>query len=239
MRTRVASIALLACLGGATPGVTGAQAAELSGLSYALSGVPAGSTLDIRYDTGVDGGVGGTAQFSQGAARNLFLLENALLLTPASGNALTGQITHYLMVGSAPVTGVATVPAGATVRLSNGLGRTISLSTGPFTIPSGVPANAAPLPSTPLAVTCTGTAASCQARVNVAGGASGRALSVALPASGMYLASKRATPSPRRAVHSLSGSSYSADRRTHTLRLHAARANPKGARVVLTYKRRR
>jgi hypothetical protein len=52
---------------------------------------------------------------------------------------LSASATVILSVGTAPVTGTASVPSGTTVTLTNGLtGQKITLTSGSFSIPSGV-----------------------------------------------------------------------------------------------------
>lgn len=233
---RRGALALAAAL--TLTGAERASAAELAGFTYTIGGLPAEQVFNVQYSSGVDTAIGAQATATQGGFRLAFALTNALLVGADASGPLNGNVLQNVMVEPGPVTGTAQVPAGATVTLSNGAGRTISLTGGPFTIPSGVSATAQPLPSTPLTVRCAGTAATCRASVPIGGGASARPLSVQLPAAGMVLAAAQPSPSARGAVHHLTRPRYSRDRRTHRLVLHAARRNAKGARVVLTYQRR-
>lgn len=222
----------------ALTGADRASAAELAGFTYSIGGLPADQAVDVQYSSGVVTAVGAQAQADTGGFRLAFALTNGLLVEADASGPLSGSVLQYVTVNPGIVTGTAQVPAGATVTVDNGAGTTVSLTGGPFAIPSGVSATARPLTSAPLTVRCAGTTTTCRATIPVGGGAANRPLAVRLPAAGMYLAATRPTPSARAAVHHLTRPRYTRDRRTHRLVLHAARTNPKGARVVLTYQRR-
>lgn len=238
--TRLSTLlALAAAALGTAPAVANAQSApnEMIGLRYEFAGVP--RAFVVTYTGGVTSGLGGEALAMKGGLSSVTLVGNGVFVTPLAG-ALTGSADHFVSATTAPVTGVPQFPGG-TATVTNDATRTkLTLTSGqPFSIPSGITANAAALPAGPITAQCRGSATTCQATVPVAGGANDRALSVKLPAAGMYLARTRALPSTRRAAHHLAPTGFSEDGRTHTMTLRAARANKKGARVVLTYKRAR
>lgn len=234
-----ALLALSAVALGIAPAAANAQAApnEMIGLRYDFAGVS--RAFVVNYTGGVTTGLGGKAQTTQGALSSVLLLGNGVFLDSSAG-AVTGNADHLVNATTAPVTGVALFPSGTATVTNDATGTKLTLKSGqPFSVPTGIAADAAPLPAGPITARCSGSATTCQASVPVAGGANDRALSVTLPATGMYLARTRALPSTRRAAHHLTPTGFSQDGRTHTLTLRAARANKQGARVVLTYKRAR
>lgn len=238
--TRLSTLLALSAVAlGTAPAAANAQAApnEMIGLRYDFAGVS--RAFVVHYTGGVTSGLGGQAQTTKGALSAVLLVGNGVFLDSSAG-AVNGTADHLVTATTAPVTGVAQFPSGTATVTNDATGTKLTLTSGqPFTIPTGITAGAAPLPAGPITAQCRGSATTCQATVPVAGGANERPLSVTLPAAGMYLARTRALPSTRRAAHHLAPTGFSQDGRTHTLTLRAARANKKGARVVLTYKRAR
>jgi hypothetical protein len=115
-----------------------APSAEDLPFTFSISNLPAGKTFEVVYSAN-ETGLSGYAQASSGSMTGAGFASNSLYLTASTGGPLHTSATVILSVGTAPVTGTASVPSGATVTLTNGLtSQTITLASGSFSIPSGV-----------------------------------------------------------------------------------------------------
>ncbi len=99
--------------------------------------------LLVKYNpTGVVSDNGGTAMARSGTMTTVYLGGLVVLLGVPSRTRLDATVTSMLRVDGAELTGTATVPAGATVTVTNGdTGQTIDLHSGPFSFATGLGAN--------------------------------------------------------------------------------------------------
>jgi hypothetical protein len=106
--------------------------------TFSVSGLPAGQTFEVVYSAN-ETGLSGYTQASSGSMTGAGFASNSVYLTASTGGPLSAGATVILSVGTAPVTGTASIPSGTTVTLTNGLtGQKITLTNGSFSIPSGV-----------------------------------------------------------------------------------------------------
>jgi hypothetical protein len=208
------------------------------GFSFTIKNLPAGKVVQVAYGAGFmrstdtkvteTSGDFGTAQFSAGGF--------ALL---AGHSTLSAVIIDGVIVTSAPFTGTATIPAGASVTVTNTTTQqVVTLSSGvAFSIPTGFSGVGAPPPPPPpvtTTVTCHGTALFCLARIPIAGGASGGTITVRLPAAYLRL---KAQIAPRGAKWTLTGGHYEQAGHQFVATLSANAANPAGSQLTLVFTR--
>jgi hypothetical protein len=106
---------------------------------FTVKNLPAGSLLLLIYFSGVQQALGGQAQARAGGIGTVDLLANSIVLGGAGNTALDADVTSFLSVDAAAITGTATIPAGASVSVTNlTTHKTIGLTNGPFSIPTGV-----------------------------------------------------------------------------------------------------
>jgi len=204
------------------------------GFSFTVKNLPAGKVVQVAYGAGFQrstdtkvqetSGDFGTAQFSAGGF--------ALL---AGHSTLSAVILDGVIVTSAPFTGTATIPAGASVTVTNTTTQQmVTLSSGvAFSIPTGFTGVGAPPPVT-TTVTCHGTALFCLARIPIADGASSGTINVSLPAAYLRL---KAQIAPRGAKWTLTGGHYEQAGRQYVATLSANAANPAGSQLTLVFTR--
>ncbi len=146
-------------LGVGAPGLSGASTTKPSAVATAHSGPRAAntgaSTVEIpflftirdlpthrdfvaRYRSGVVESSGGDARATKGDMEEVDFANSDTRVTPGSA-PLDAEITAWLTVDAAAITGVPEIPAGANVTLNNPeTGRTITLSNGvEFSLPTG------------------------------------------------------------------------------------------------------
>ena len=130
----------------------------------------------------------------------------------------------------------------ATVTWSIG-GRSGTLRDGAssFSIPTGVGGaittkGAAPSPGG-SSIGCKRAGGVCMARVSIANGANARSVKVKLPAGGFRLASISVSPRSSRGAYNLTKRRYQTGGRQWSAVLNAAKANPAGAHLALTFRR--
>ena len=205
------------------------------GFSFTIKNLPAGKVVQVAYGAGFQrsgdtkvqetSGDFGTAQFSSGGF--------ALL---AGHSALSAVILDGVVVTSAPFTGTATIPAGASVTVTNTTTQqVVTLSSGvAFSIPTGVTGVGAPPPPVTTTVTCHGTALFCLARIPIGRGASSGTITVSLPAAFLRL---KAQIAPRHAKWTLTGRHYEQAGRKYVATLSANAANPAGSQLTLVFAR--
>jgi hypothetical protein len=132
VRAAVTALSLLLVTG------AGASARTLT-LDYHVHELRPGAQFSVTYRTGVKGSSGGFALTHGGGIAWIALVDNAIQLRAAGTDPLSATIDQFVDVGTEPVSGVAEVPSGVTVTVTNTLtGETIPLSTGAFSIPTGV-----------------------------------------------------------------------------------------------------
>lgn len=99
--------------------------------------------LLVKYNpAGVVSDNGGTAMARSGTMSAVYLGGLVVLLSVPARTRLDATVTSMLRVDGAELTGTATVPAGATVTVTNGdTGQTIDLHSGPFSFATGLAGN--------------------------------------------------------------------------------------------------
>lgn len=214
-----------------------AASAANATFTYRVAGLPAGGGAQvIYYGPAVPSGPTVRVDVSSGGISSLVLDKMGLLLRASSG-PLTAEIAVDVDVGTRETASGYASFTGGTLAVTNSLtGQTTDLSSGkPFVIPTGVSPSAKPVPSSALVVRCRGSAGSCQARVNIAGGASNRKLTVQLTDTDLRLTSVKVSPSSSRGAYSLSHEHYTNGGSDFVATLNAVRANPPGAHLTLTF----
>lgn len=95
--------------------------------------------LAVKYDPpGIVSDLGGTATASSGAMSTVYLTAITFVLGVSGRTPLDARVTSTLRVDSAVITGNATIPAGATVTVTNtDTGQKMDLHNGPFSLPTG------------------------------------------------------------------------------------------------------
>jgi hypothetical protein len=213
-------------------------AGQLVPFSYAIKGLPPGGNAQVTYNSGVLEATSGSARASSGAIGSVFLLGNAMLLFASPGAPLDAQVTQYLSVSSQPVTGTATFPDAATVTITNPLTRqTMTLTNGPFSLPTGVGTlGAKPPTGGAQQVSCRGDGQSCKARIDLAGGASNRKITIRLTDTDLRLESVKAYPNSSRSAYSLSDGQFELGGSEYVTILNAVQSNPQDSHLILTFK---
>lgn len=224
----------------ATIGTASAAAADTPAVDfdYSISGLQAGSNMEVQYDAGVATSYGGTATINRGAISAVWFETNGLLLAASdSTDPVSADLSQYLHVGSGAVTGNATLPAGVSVSVTNAsTHQTFTLKGGSFSIPTGVGLlGARPPASGSQTISCRGTVRSCKAQVSIAGGASNREVTIRLPGRKLRLRSVKAVPARCRGTYLLSDG-HSLDRGSeYRVDLNALRSDPRGSHLLLTF----
>ncbi len=218
-------------------GASTASAAQFGDLDYTISGLQPGNPVQIYYTGGVSNDYGGTVVVSSGKVLALGLLGNAMFLQAGSPGPLTATVTHFLAVGSAPITGTASIPAGASVVVVNAqTNKQYTLVNGQsFSIPTGFGLGAKPPSGGTRTVRCRGNARLCTAQVSIAGGASNRKLIIKLTDTNLRLTSVTAVPKRSSSAYLLSGGHYALGGSEYIVSLNAVRSNPKGAHLILKF----
>jgi hypothetical protein len=213
-------------------------AGQLVTFAYAIKGLPPGGKVQVTYGGGVLQGSGGSVQVVSGQISSLYLLPSSMLLFASPNAPLDAQVTQNLSVASQPVTGTATFPDATTVSVTNTLTRqTTNLSNGPFSLPTGVGTLGAKPPSGGgQQVSCRRNGRSCRARIELAGGASNRKITIRLTDTDLQLASVKAYPSSSRSAYSLSGGRFKLGGSEYVATLNAVQSNPRGSHLILTFK---
>jgi hypothetical protein len=117
---------------------TAAPTSEDVPFTFSVSDLPAGKTFEVVYSAN-ETGLSGYARVSSGSMIGAGFASNSIFLTASVSGPLSASATVILSVGTAPVTGTASIPSGTTVTLTNGLtSQEITLTSGSFSIPSGV-----------------------------------------------------------------------------------------------------
>jgi hypothetical protein len=211
---------------------------QIEQFDYTLTNVPSpGFLTGVIYSTGVIETAGGTVDFRSGAAREVNFLTNAWTLLPTGTETLNVTVTDWRIVAGATVTGTAHVPAGASLTVTPGdTGQTIRLTNGKFSIPTGVDQlGAKPLKRGNQVVRCRGSARSCRATINLAGGAHNRKIVIRLTDTDLSLRSIKAPPKRRHAAYSLTTGHFTRGGSEYVVILNAARSSPPGSHLVLNF----
>jgi hypothetical protein len=226
------AMAIVGVLGAGT-----ASAAQFDSLAYSVSALQPGSPVQIYYTGGVSTDFGGTVTVSSGKILALGLLGNAMFVQAGAPGPLSANIIHFLGVSSAPITGTASIPAGATVVVENEqTNKQYTLVNGQsFSIPSGFGVGAKSPKGGTRTVRCRGAARSCTAAVSIAGGASNRKLVIKLTDTNLRLKSVTAVPKRSERAYLLTGGHFALGGSEYIVTLNAVKSNPKGAHVNLRF----
>jgi hypothetical protein len=113
--------------------------AKIIHLEYKVTGQPTRTLLTINFESGV-GANGVIAEAPSGGIKVLSANDRGTLqLAPSGSTPLDADITQFLVVSTAEVSGTADIPRGTSVTLTNfENGTTITLTGGPFSISTGV-----------------------------------------------------------------------------------------------------
>lgn len=87
-------------------------------------------------------------------------------------------------------------------------------------------------------VTCRGSEQVCKASVGLAGGASSRLVKVELPGTSWRRPSVRVSPASSRGAYSISRGRFALGGSEYRFTLNAVKANPRGSRLTLTFRKR-
>jgi len=169
-----------------------------------------------------------------GALSQADLPFNGMTVIASANGSWTGLVAQDLSVSSAPVTGVATFPLGASVSLTNeNTNRTIKLTAGPFTMPTGVGTVGAEPPVTDdRTVSCLDEDQGCAAAIVVpSDGPAHLKLTVRLPRSDLRLVEVRGG-----GEYVFSGGHFEDGRSECLATLEAAHPTSQPSLVVLTFK---
>jgi hypothetical protein len=237
MRRVFTSAALAMAVVGMLDGAGSASAASGSPTAFLYTiHLPPGKFLTVDYQGGVEEIASQSLIANSGAiSRAIFAGDDFTLGTAIHTGRFSGELKQTLIVTGAELVGVARIPAQSSVTLSNlATGHTISVGEGLFSIPTGL--HRAAHGGTQV-VSCHVTPISCQARVNIAGGASDRKLIVHLPLHSVQLWLDSVTAAPRsvNGSYALSDGHFAQGHSEYVARLDAVRSEPRGSHLVLTF----
>ncbi len=227
------ALAVVAMLVGA--GSASAASGSPTAFLYTLH-LPPGKFLTVDYQGGVEEIASQSLIANSGAiSRAIFAGDDFTLGTAIQAGRFSGELKQTLIVTGAELVGVARIPSHSSVTLTNlATGHTITVGEGLFSIPTGL--HGAAHGGTQV-VSCRGTAFSCQARVDIAGGASDRKLIVHLPPHNIQVWLESVTAAPRsvNGSYALSGGHFAQGHSEYVAHLDAVRSEPRGSHLVLTF----
>lgn len=235
-RVAIATLAAGALV--STLGAGSALAFQPVSFTYDVTNLGPGTHFQAVYSGGADHGLGGSAQAGTGEISYAGLFPNGVVLFPQpAGAPLTADVQQWVRVTNCSLQGVATVPGGTTVTLTNNTtNQQVMVNNGRFQIPTGMCGlGAAPRKSRSQTITCKGSARSCRATVPLAGGAINRELAIRLTDTNLRLRSITATPRKSRSAYLLTGGHYRLGGSEYVITLNAVRSNPKGSHLTLTF----
>ncbi len=121
-----------------------AAASQFASLDYHVTGLQPGNPVQIYYTSGVDTAFGSTIAIASGSILSAGLVTNAMFVQARQG-PLDAEVLHLIAVGSAPVVGTASIPAGASASVTiSTTNKQFQLTNGPFSIPTGIGLGAKP-----------------------------------------------------------------------------------------------
>jgi hypothetical protein len=212
-----------------------ASALRIDTLTYTVGNLPSGPPFQIYYTSGVNSAFGGVLTVSSGSVAGMGVTTNAMFLR-ASRGPVNATVVHFVQLGSGPIVGTASLPAGATAFVNDQLtNKTYKLTTGGFTIPTATGLGAKPPAGRSRTVRCQGTRRSCTARVSIAGGASNRRLLIKLTDTNLRLTSVTVAPKRSRSAYVLTSAHFALGGSEYVVTLNAVKSNPKGAHIVLRF----
>jgi hypothetical protein len=231
---------LAAVVAGSVIGVGAATARTVVlDLETTVQGTGAGGLFQMAFSSGVSAFdmtqfevlSGAIANDSVGRPTNPNFFSLDSLKTP-----FTVRIDEWVMVGTQPLIGTASVPPGMTASLVNTLTQQkFTVTTGQITIPTGVAPGAKPPAGGTRTIACHGTATSCTATVPIARGANDRKLVIRLTATNLRLLSVTAVPRGSEGAYLLTGPHFALGRSEYIVTLDAVKANPRGSHLVLKF----
>lgn len=132
-----ASIASPRAVAGGRAASTAATSGAFVDLTFDVTNLQ--GSLSVRFNpAGIVSDDGGIAMARSGAMNAVYLGGLVFLLGVSGRTPLDAQATNMLRADAAVITGDATVPAGATVTVTNSdTGQKLDLHPGPFSIPTG------------------------------------------------------------------------------------------------------
>ncbi|MFL5831630.1 MAG: hypothetical protein ACJ76X_17070 [Solirubrobacteraceae bacterium] len=220
----------------------GPTSGEIEEFDYTLTNVnPPLASPGLLFATGVSASAGGSVLVQSGSLENAEFLANSWGIVPSGTDTVNAQVTDWRIVTASTITGTANVPPGATLTVQPAAtGRTIRITNGQFSIPTGLfGLGAKPPKSGNQVVRCRGSAHSCSARVGLAGGAKDREIVIRLPSRHLALQSVKAPPRSRHAAYILAGGHFARGGSEYVVTLNAARSSPRGSHLTLTFAGRR
>ena len=237
MSATVAAVAAgsVMCVGAAT------ARTEALDLETTVQGTGAGGLFQMAFSSGVSAfdttqfevlsGAIGNDSVGRPANPNFFTLDS--LNTP-----FTVRIDEWVIVGTQPLIGSASVPPGMTASLVNTLTQQkFTVTTGQITIPTGVALGATPPAggTRTRTIACHGAATSCTALVPIARGANGRKLVIRLTDTNLRLLSVTAVPRSSEGAYLLTSPHFALGGSEYIVTLDAVNANPTGSHLVLKF----
>ena len=158
-RVAIATLAAGALV--STLGAGSALAFQPVSFTYDVTNLGPGTHFQAVYSGGADHGLGGSAQAGTGEISYAGLFPNGVVLFPQpAGAPLTADVQQWVRVTNCSLQGVATVPGGTTVTLTNNTtNQQVMVNNGRFQIPTGMCGlGAAPRKSRSQTITCKGSA---------------------------------------------------------------------------------
>lgn len=231
----------LATVGALAAGVAAASADSHSiiELRFKVTNMSPGTTLAVYYNGGVVALSADITRSYTGAVGSVSYFDGAILMSPSPTHPQpwSGDLEPFLVVDGASVTGVAHLPKGTSVTLTNvDTNQTIDVRDGPFSIPTGLVQRAAtPRAGRTDAVRCRGTDRSCQARVSTAGDAPNRKTIIRLPARDLWLEAIKSFPRGAAGAAVLSDGHFARGRSEFVETLNTVQSEPRGSHLILTF----
>jgi hypothetical protein len=235
-----AGLSLLLVGGVGSAAAQAAPSGQIEEFDFTVTNAPP-QFVGVIYSTGVVGTSGGTIDFQSGAAQEINFLDNAWTVIPRGPATLNATVTDWRLVDGPTITGIAHVPAGASMTVTVGdTEKTIPLSNGKFSISTGVGRfGALPPKRGERVVRCRGGARSCRATVSLAGGARNRRIAIRLSDTDFRLKSVKAPPRRAHAAYGLTGGHFAEGGSEYVVTLDAARSSPPGSHLTLIFGRYR
>ena len=233
MTVLFATVAMVPAVGAAT---AAAQTVQLSPWRFLVGGLKGDAQLFVLYTDGQ--GLNGEAEVYTGTLVSLGFNTNGFQLRAFGNDQLSGRFTQDIGVEGESLTGVATVPNGAFVRLRNLVtNETVILKGGSFSIPTGAGlVGARHREGGTRTIRCQGSATSCTAIVPLTGAASNRKLIVELTNTHLRLVSETAIPRSADGTYRLTNGHSSRGGSQYIVTLSAIKSNPKGSHLLLKFR---
>jgi hypothetical protein len=216
-----------------------AAASRLVEFSFDVNDLPPADPFLASYTNPNDVGLQGSLQQTGPGYIDQFALQSrgVFLLSSDLSAPLSATVDQWVQVSSNALRGNARVPAGATATLTNmTTDEQVTLTTGPYSIPTGLDVRGAFPPAGTKLIRCKGGPRACTATVPIAGGASNRKLIIKLTDTNLRLLSVTAVPVRSNGAYLLTGGRFMTGGSQYRVTLDAARANPKGSHLVMRFR---